>query len=104
MAKKLSQIPALSAAAGGNRIKFESLVGTEITITGVEWETGDFGDYALIEYTEVGSKEKKQTACGAEQVVTVLKVAEDESLFPFNATIKSFPSKKFKGKNAYALE
>jgi hypothetical protein len=104
MAKKLSQIPALAAVAGGNRIKFDTLVGKEITITGVSWEEGDFGDYALIEYTEGASKDKHQTACGAEQVVAILKAAEEEDSFPFSCTPRSFPSKKFKGKSAYSLE
>lgn len=104
MAKKLSQIPALAEAAGGNRVKIETLVNETITIHGVVWDKGDFGDYAVITFSESGSKEKKEATTGAEQVVNVLKVAEEEELFPFDATVKAYASKKFKGKSAYALE
>lgn len=104
MARKLSQIPELASLAGGNRTKFETLVGKEITVHGVSWDEGDYGNFAIVSFTAKGEKEKHETSTGAEQVLRILKEAEKKDLFPFTATVKSFASKKFKGKSAYSLE
>lgn len=104
MAKDLKDIDALATAAGGDRTKFESLVGKKITVTGVEWSEGEFGDYALMSFTIGNSKKIEVTSTGGEQITRVLKAADKEDLFPFNATVKKFASKKFKGKFAYSLE
>ena len=61
-------------------------LGVPLTLTAVEWRTGQFGEYAVAHVaTEAG--ETAALSCGSESVMRQLRLVEAQGAYPVRATL-----------------